>query len=109
MQVNDEYGVHESRRDAACAELLAQQGVAFKGHLDQPCFFQPGSLLTQPGTYFQVYVSQGLLPPPATALPRCLPRPAAQAPLPIVGDALPTEIDGFPHPQRQPATLLARR
>ena len=99
VQVNDEYGVHESRRDAACAELLAQQGVAFKGHLDQ-LFFQPGSLLTQSGTYFQVFsqfrkVCYRRL---QSALPRCLPLPAAQAPLPIVSDALPTQIDGFPTP-----------
>ena len=99
VQVNDEYGVHESRRDEACASLLAQQGVAFKGHLAQR-FFQPGSLLTQSGTYFQVFsqfrkVCYRRL---QIALPRCLPLPSAQAPLPIVSDELPTQIDGFPTP-----------
>ena len=99
VQVNDEYGVHESRRDAACASLLEQQGVAFKGLLDQ-LFFQPGSLLTQSGTYFQVYsqfrkVCYRRL---QIALPRCWPRPTAQAPLPIASDPVPTHIAGFTSP-----------
>ena len=99
VHVNEEYGVHESRRDQACREHLAQQGVALHSHLDQ-LFFAPGSVLTQSGGYFQVFSQfrkvcyQRL----ATALPACRPLPAAQAPLPITSDAIPSEVAGFAAP-----------
>ena len=34
VHLNEEYGVHESRRDQACREHLAQQDVALHSHLD---------------------------------------------------------------------------
>ncbi len=99
VQVNQEYGVHESRRDQHCAEALARAGIAFHSHLDQ-LFFAPGSVLSQAGQYFQVFSQfrkvcyQRL----ATALPACRPLPAAQAPLALASDPLPERIDGFAAP-----------
>ena len=54
VHVNEEYGIHESRRDAAVAKALEADGVSFHRYLDQ-LFFQPGSVLTKTGTYFQVF------------------------------------------------------
>lgn len=73
--------------------------MALHSHLDQ-LFFAPGSVLTQSGGYFQVFSQfrkvcyQRL----ATALPACRPLPAAQAPLPITSDTIPTEVAGFAAP-----------
>ena len=54
VHVNEEYGIHESRRDSAVAQALEADGVTFHSYLDQ-LFFQPGSVLTKSGTYFQVF------------------------------------------------------
>ncbi|NQD91981.1 deoxyribodipyrimidine photo-lyase, partial [Pseudomonas sp. CrR25] len=95
----EEYGVHESRRDGAVARDLKRQGVDWHSYLDQ-LLFKPGSLLTRSGGYFQVYSQfrtvcwQRL----HVALPSLLPRPAAQAPLSIGGDARVGEIAGFAPP-----------
>ncbi|MGE8361230.1 deoxyribodipyrimidine photo-lyase [Pseudomonas sp.] len=99
VQVNEEYGVHESRRDQAVKDRLAEQGIAFSSHLDQ-LFFAPGSILTKSGGYFQVYSQfrkvcyQRL----HSALPGLVPLPTAQAPLGIPSDAIPTEVPGFDTP-----------
>ncbi len=99
VQVNEEYGVHESRRDQAVAAALEQQGVNFHSHLDQ-LFFKPGSVLTQSGTYFQVYSQfrkvcyQRL----HAALPRLISTPKVQAPLAIQSDAIPEQVAGFAAP-----------
>lgn len=99
VQVNEEYGIHESRRDQAVAARLGQQGVQFRRHLDQ-LLFQPGSVLTQSGGYFQVYSQfrkvcyQRL----HTALPAQLGTPSAQAPLDIASDAVPSAVAGFASP-----------
>ncbi|MDX1369726.1 deoxyribodipyrimidine photo-lyase, partial [Pseudomonas sp.] len=53
VQVNEEYGVHESRRDQAVAQALDALGINFRSHLDQ-LLFRPGSVLTKSGSYFQV-------------------------------------------------------
>ena len=99
VQVNQEYGVHESRRDQAVAAELEQQGVSFRSHLDQ-LFFQPGSVLTQSGNYFQVYSQfrkvcyQRL----HSALPRLVATPKAQASLGIPSDPIPEQVAGFAQP-----------
>ncbi|MDP1007910.1 deoxyribodipyrimidine photo-lyase, partial [Klebsiella pneumoniae] len=54
VHVNEEYGIHESRRDVAVSKALEADGVSFHSYLDQ-LFFQPGSVLTKTGTYFQVF------------------------------------------------------
>ena len=54
VHVNEEYGIHESRRDAAVAEALNAKGIDFHSYLDQ-LLFKPGSVLTKTGTYFQVF------------------------------------------------------
>lgn len=102
VQVNEEYGVHESRRDQAVAAELEQQGVNFRSHLDQ-LFFQPGSVLTQSGSYFQVYSQfrkvcyQRL----HAALPRLINTPKAQASLAIQSDAIPEQVAGFAQPRAE--------
>ncbi|MFZ3152930.1 deoxyribodipyrimidine photo-lyase [Pseudomonas sp.] len=99
VQVNQEYGVHESRRDQAVAEALDGLGVNFRSHLDQ-LFFKPGSVLTKSGGYFQVYSQfrkvcyQRL----HTALPALMATPKAQAPLAIQSDAIPEQVAGFAPP-----------
>lgn len=104
VRVNEEYGIHESRRDEAVKRRLAEAGVGFHSHLDQ-LLFAPGSLLTRGGSYFQIFSQfrklcyQRL----ATALPSCLPAPPAQAPLEVDSDPVPRELPGF-----TPSAALAR-
>ncbi|MGL4318502.1 MAG: deoxyribodipyrimidine photo-lyase [Pseudomonas sp.] len=99
VQVNQEYGINESRRDRAVAAALEPLGVALRSHLDQ-LFFPPGSVLTKSGSYFQVYSQfrkvcyQRL----HTALPSLVPLPEAQAPLDIASDPVPSAVDGFATP-----------
>ena len=103
VHCNEEYGIHESRRDQASTHLLEQHGITLHSHFDQ-LLFKPGSVLTKTGTYFQVFsqfrkVCQQRL---HVSLPACLPYPKAQAPLAIVSDALPSQVAGF----EQPAATL---
>lgn len=99
VQVNEEYGVHESRRDQAVAQALDALGINFHSHLDQ-LFFRPGSVLTKSGSYFQVYSQfrkvcyQRL----HSALPALIRRPAAQAPVTIASDPIPGVVPGFSQP-----------
>ena len=99
VQVNEEYGVHESRRDQAVAQALDALGINFRSHLDQ-LLFRPGSVLTKSGGYFQVYSQfrkvcyQRL----HSALPTPVKRPAAQVPLPIASDPIPDAVPGFTPP-----------
>lgn len=99
VHVNDEYGVHEVRRDEAVAAALAGEGIRLRRHLDQ-LLFAPGSVATLGGTCFKVYsqfrkVCYSRL---ATAMPGCLPIPPAQAPLGIVSDPVPAQVPGFETP-----------
>ncbi|TBW39660.1 deoxyribodipyrimidine photo-lyase [Azotobacter chroococcum] len=99
VHVNDEYGVHESRRDAAVEAELKAQGIGLQRHLDQ-LLFAPGSLLTRAGGCFQVFgqfrraCHQRL----AGNLPAVAGLPAAQPPLGIAGDAVPAAVKGFATP-----------
>ncbi|MDO9624409.1 MAG: deoxyribodipyrimidine photo-lyase [Pseudomonas sp.] len=99
VQVNEEYGVHESRRDLAVAQALDALGINFHSHLDQ-LFFKPGSVLTKSGGYFQVYSQfrkvcyQRL----HSALPALIQHPSAQAPLNIASDPIPVAVPGFKPP-----------
>lgn len=99
VHANEEYGVNETHRDCTVAAYLAQQAITWHSHLDQ-LFFQPGSVLTRSGGYFQVYsqfrrVCYERL---HAALPPLVSLPAAQAPLGIASDPLPTEVAGFAAP-----------
>ncbi|WP_288730440.1 deoxyribodipyrimidine photo-lyase, partial [uncultured Pseudoxanthomonas sp.] len=99
VQVNDEYGVNESARDAAVEQALKADGVAFRRHLDQ-LFFAPGSVLTQSDGYFKVYgqFRKQCLQRLHAALPHCLPEPRAQAPMKLASDPLPKTVEGFATP-----------
>ncbi|MET1078338.1 MAG: deoxyribodipyrimidine photo-lyase [Pseudomonas sp.] len=99
VQVNDEYGVHESRRDQAVAAELQTHGIGLRRHLDQ-LLFNPGSILTQSGGYFQVYsqfrkVCYSRL---HLAAPACAAQPEAQAPLAQDSDPIPQAVAGFARP-----------
>lgn len=96
---NDEYGLNEARRDQATQQLLRQTGVDAIGHLDQ-LLFQPGSILTRGGHYFQVFsqfkrVCLEHLHRDVPALARPVRRQAAMA---IASDPIPQHIDGFEAP-----------
>ena len=96
VQVNIEYGIHESQRDLAVGALLVDQGILFHSHLDQ-LLFKPGSVLTQTGTYFKVFSQfkkicyQRLY----DYLPETIATPKAQAALDIASDAIPNAVAGF--------------
>lgn len=96
VQVNDEYGVHEQRRDQDCTSLLAQHGISLTGHLDQ-LLFQPGSLLTQAGHCFQVFSQfrKACYRRWQVGLPTCRAVPPAQTALAIEHDPLPSSVAGF--------------
>jgi deoxyribodipyrimidine photo-lyase len=102
VQVNEEYGVHESRRDQAVSEALDKLGIHFHSHLDQ-LLFNPGSLVNQSGGYFQVYSPFRKLCYQRlhTALPQRVARPQVQAALPIACDAIPAQIEGFAPPRAE--------
>lgn len=99
VQVNAEYGLNEAQRDRDVASQLDAAGVAFHSHLDQ-LLFQPGSILTRTGSYFQVYSQfrkvcyQRL----NTAPPAGVGLPAAQTPLGVVSDPIPASVQGFDIP-----------
>ncbi|MGC5703509.1 deoxyribodipyrimidine photo-lyase [Pseudomonas sp. NFXW11] len=100
LHFNQEYGVHESRRDAAVTRVLEQAAISVQGYLDQ-LLFQPGSVLTKSGGYFQVFsqfrkVCYSRL---HSSLPPLLSAPKAQAPLTIEADPLPRQIAGFACPE----------
>ena len=99
VHVNDEYGIHETRRDQAVACALDAQGIGFHRYLDQ-LLFQPASVLTKTGGYFQVFsqfrkVCYERL---HTGLPGIVAKPQAQAPLSIARDPVPESVTGFARP-----------
>lgn len=99
VHTNQEYGVNETRRDHAVAQALEDQGIAFHSYLDQ-LLFQPGSILTQSGSYFQVFsqfrkICYNRL---HMAMPQIVAKPEAQLPLVIERDPIPTSVEGFATP-----------
>ncbi len=99
VHFNEEYGVHETRRDATVMRSLQAEGIAVHSYLDQ-LLFKPGTLLTKSGTYFQVFsqfrkVCYERL---YRSLPRLVSAPMVQAPLNISSDKIPSQINGFTPP-----------
>jgi deoxyribodipyrimidine photo-lyase len=99
VHLNEEYGVHESRRDQAVTQVLEDQGIHVRSYLDQ-LLFKPGSVLTKSGGYFQVFsqfrkVCYARL---HSALPPLVARPAQQAPLALGSDPIPPAVAGFATP-----------
>lgn len=106
VQVNQEYGLNETRRDRAVAQQLAALGVDFTSHMDR-LLLRPGSILTRTGDYFQVFsqfrkVSYQRL---QLSLPTCLAPPEPQAPLGIESDSIPMTLPGFAAPGSTLQTL----
>ncbi|PKM14049.1 MAG: deoxyribodipyrimidine photo-lyase [Gammaproteobacteria bacterium HGW-Gammaproteobacteria-5] len=99
LHYNDEYGVNEQRRDQAVTTHLEAAGISVRGYLDQ-LLFTPGSVQTQSGSYFKVFSQfrKACLAHLSGSLPTCEPVPAAQAPLGITSDPIPTTVTGFPRP-----------
>ncbi|WP_287810535.1 deoxyribodipyrimidine photo-lyase [Pseudomonas sp.] len=99
VHCNQEYGVNETRRDQAVAAALEKAGIDFHSYLDQ-LLFQPGSILTKSGNYFQVFsqfrkVCYERLHHGVPAIVRA---PQAQQPLHIAADKVPGHVDSFPAP-----------
>ncbi|HEY0290000.1 MAG TPA: deoxyribodipyrimidine photo-lyase [Pseudomonas sp.] len=99
VHVNEEYGINETRRDAAVDFALSSVGIHFQSHLDQ-LFFKPGTVLTKSGGYFKVFsqfrktcytrLHHGV--PPQVRLP------SKQQALNIPSDNIPEQANGFPTP-----------
>lgn len=99
LHFNEEYGLNETRRDAAVSETLNAQGIGVHSYLDQ-LLFKPGTVLTRTGTYFQVFsqfrkVCYERL---HRSLPRLVNAPMAQAPQGIPSDEIPQSVEGFATP-----------
>jgi deoxyribodipyrimidine photo-lyase len=99
VHVNEEYGIHETRRDAAVAHALKAEGVDFHSYLDQ-LLFAPGTVLTKTDTYFQVFsqfrkVCYDRL---RRSLPGLVVAPGAQDPLSLHSDEIPKNVEGFETP-----------
>ena len=99
VHVNEEYGVHESQRDAAVAAALKTRGITFHSYLDQ-LLFRPGTVLTKTETYFQVFsqfrkVCYERL---HRSVPALVKAPGKQAKLNIDSDPVPASIKGFAAP-----------
>ena len=99
VHANQEYGINETRRDDAVAQTLEAQGIEFHRYLDQ-LLFQPGSILTQSGSYFQVFsqfrrICYNCL---HMAMPALVTAPVGQTPLPIERDVIPESVEGFATP-----------
>jgi len=99
LQFNEEYGLHESRRDQAVSQAMAERDISVCSHLDQ-LLFKPGSLLTQSGSYFKVYSQfrKRCYEQLHIALPSLVRVPAAQTPLELASDPLPSNVAGFATP-----------
>ncbi|MHB9800501.1 deoxyribodipyrimidine photo-lyase [Pseudomonas sp. MT3] len=102
VHVNEEYGLHEARRDAAVKRELASQGIDLRSYLDQ-LLFAPGTLLTKGGGYFRVYSQFRTLCYQRLKLgiPALQAVPGAQAPLGLASDPLPKCLEGFETPTPQ--------
>ena len=99
VHTNQEYGIHETRRDQAVTRALEARGIEFHSYLDQ-LLFQPGSILTQSGSYFQVFsqfrrICYNRL---HMALPKQVAKPEKQSLLNIESDAIPESVSGFTVP-----------
>ncbi|MNM45060.1 Deoxyribodipyrimidine photo-lyase [compost metagenome] len=96
---NDEYGINETRRDQATQTLLEQSAIQVHTHLDQ-LLFQPGTILTRSGEYFQVFsqFKKNCLEHLHRSLPALAHRVKPQAPLDIASDPIPQQVDGFAEP-----------
>ncbi|MCU1774673.1 deoxyribodipyrimidine photo-lyase [Pseudomonas sp. 13B_3.2_Bac1] len=99
VHVNEEYGIHESQRDAAVAVALKTKGIVFHSYLDQ-LLFKPGTVLTKTDTYFQVFsqfrkVCYERL---HRSMPALVKTPGKQAKLNIDSDPVPAAVAGFATP-----------
>ncbi|MBK5010635.1 deoxyribodipyrimidine photo-lyase [Pseudomonas sp. S60] len=98
---NEEYGIHEQRRDDATRTLLERSDIQAHSHLDQ-LLFRPGTVLTRSGDYFQVFsqFKKNCLEHLHRGLPSLAPRVKRQAALSISSDPIPQHVDGFDKPAK---------
>ncbi|MFB1633151.1 MULTISPECIES: deoxyribodipyrimidine photo-lyase [unclassified Pseudomonas] len=103
---NEEYGIHEHRRDEATRRLLEQSGIQAHSYLDQ-LLLRPGTVLTRSGQYFQVFgqFKKACFERLHLGLPALAGRVQCQAPLNIPSDPVPERIEGFDTPTDTLRTL----
>jgi deoxyribodipyrimidine photo-lyase len=101
VHYNDEYGVNERQRDQAVAAYLDSLDIDSHGYLDQ-LFFEPGSVLTKSGRYFQVFgqFRKVCYERFHQSLPAIVPRPRQQERPPIDSDAIPAHFRGYSAPSK---------
>jgi deoxyribodipyrimidine photo-lyase len=101
LHYNEEYGVNERSRDQAVAAHLDGLDIDSQGYLDQ-LFFEPGSVLTKSGRYFQVFgqFRKVCYERFHQSLPAIVPRPHKQERPPIENDALPAHFRGYAAPAK---------
>jgi deoxyribodipyrimidine photo-lyase len=99
VHANEEYGVNETRRDQAVAQILEEDGLHWRSYLDQ-LFFKPGSVLTKTGSYFQVFSQfrKVCYARMHQAMPGLIRLPQKQETLTIDSDTVPSQVDGFATP-----------
>ncbi|GGU63661.1 deoxyribodipyrimidine photo-lyase [Pseudomonas laurentiana] len=99
LHMNEEYGIHEQRRDDAVRDQLSAVGIEVASYLDQ-LLFKPGSILTKTGGYFQVFSQfrKTCYERLHLALPRLIETPAPQQALAIASDPIPESVAGFTPP-----------
>ena len=96
LHFNDEYGIHEQRRDDAVSEAFAAAGLTCQRYTDQ-LLFAPGSLTTQSGGMYKVYSQfrRQAYTRLHQQLPSLLPAPAKQAQLALRASSVPEQFGDF--------------
>lgn len=102
LHINQDYGVHETRRDQAVAQQLQQENIAVHSYVDR-LLFEPGTVLTRAGGYFKVFTQfkNACYQRLNQTLPACLHIPAPQTPLAIANDLIPTALPEFATPSNE--------
>ena len=103
---NEEYGIHEQRRDDNVAEAFTEASLGCRRYADQ-VLFMPGSLRTQEGTMYKVFSQFRKLAYHKLHdhLPECLAAPGKQSLAGVSSDTVPTELDGFAKISREQQDL----
>ncbi|WP_426140928.1 deoxyribodipyrimidine photo-lyase [Pseudomonas sp. DWP3-1-2] len=99
VHANDEYGIHETRRDQAVASALDQAGIHWRTYLDQ-LLFKPGSVVTKTGSYFKVFSQfrKVCYARMHQAMPPLVHAPKKKQALNIDSDPVPDQVEGFERP-----------
>jgi len=93
---NEEYGIHEQRRDDSVGEAFADASLGCQRYADQ-VLFMPGSLRTQEGTMYKVFSQFRKLAYQKlhNYLPERVGAPRKQSLSGVKADSVPEQISGF--------------